>query len=129
MCAATAATEPVIRRDALEAGVHVNSVGYTTTGREVDAETVRDALVVVESRAAAMAESNDLRWAIRDGIAAEEPLHAELGEIVAGTRPGRTGREQVTLYKSLGVAAEDDAAAALALAAAEREGAGAVVEL
>jgi alanine dehydrogenase len=129
ICAATAATEPVIRRRALDAGVHVNSVGYTTTGREVDAETVRDALVVVESRAAAMAESNDLRWAIRDGIAAEEPLHAELGEIVAGTRPGRTGREQITLYKSMGVAAEDDAAAALALAAAEREGAGAVVEL
>jgi alanine dehydrogenase len=129
VCAATAATEPVIRRASLEPGVHVNSVGYTTGGREVDAETVRDALVVVESRAAAMAESNDVRWAIRDGIAAEDPVHAELGEIVAGTRPGRTGPEQITLYKSLGVAAEDDAAAALALAAAERLGAGTVVEL
>jgi alanine dehydrogenase len=129
VCAATAATEPVIRRDALEPGVHVNSVGYTTAGREVDAETVRDALVVVESRAAAMAESNDIRWAIRDGVAAENPVHAELGEIIAGTRPGRIGPDQITLYKSMGVAAEDDAAAALALAAAEREGAGAVVEL
>jgi alanine dehydrogenase len=129
VCAATAATEPVIRRDALEPGVHVNSVGYTTAGREVDAETVRDALVVVESRAAAMAESNDIRWAIRDGVAAEDPVHAELGEIVAGIRPGRTGPDQITLYKSMGVAAEDDAAAALALAGAERAGAGAVVEL
>jgi alanine dehydrogenase len=129
VCAATAATEPVIRRDALEPGAHVNSVGYTTAGREVDAETVRDAVVVVESRAAAMAESNDIRWAIRDGVAAEDPVHAELGEIVAGTRPGRTAPDQITLYKSMGVAAEDDAAAALALAAAEREGAGAVVEL
>jgi alanine dehydrogenase len=129
VCAATAATEPVIRRASLEPGVHVNSVGYTRGGREVDAETVRDALVVVESRAAAMAEGNDVRWAIRDGIAAEDPVHAELGEIVAGTRPGRTGPEQITLYKSLGVAAEDDAAAALALAAAERLGAGTVVEL
>jgi alanine dehydrogenase len=129
VCAATAATEPVIRRASLEPGVHVNSVGYTTTGREVDAETVRDALVVVEARAAAMAESNDIRWAIRDGVAADDPIHAELGEVVAGTRPGRTGPEQITLYKSMGVAAEDDAAAALALAAAEREGAGAVVEL
>ena len=129
VCATTAATEPVVRRDALEPGVHVNSVGYTTAGREVDAETVRDALVVVESRAAAMAESNDIRWAIRDGVAAEDPVHAELGEIVAGIRPGRTGPDQITLYKSMGVAAEDDAAAALALAGAERQGAGAVVEL
>lgn len=129
VCAATAATEPVISRDALEPGLHVNSVGYTTAGREVDAETVRDALLVVESRAAALAESNDIRWAIRDGVAAEDPVHAELGEIVAGTRPGRTGPDQITLYKSMGVAAEDDAAAALALAAAESEGAGAVVEL
>jgi ornithine cyclodeaminase/alanine dehydrogenase-like protein (mu-crystallin family) len=129
VCATTAATEPVVRRDALEPGVHVNSVGYTTAGREVDAETVRDALVVVESRAAAMAESNDIRWAIRDGVAAEDPVHAELGEIVAGIRPGRTGPDQITLYKSMGVAAEDDAAAALALAGAERAGAGAVVEL
>jgi alanine dehydrogenase len=129
VCTATAATEPVIRRELLEPGMHVNSVGYTTAGREVDAETIRDALVVVESRAAALAESNDVRWAIRDGIAAEDPLHAELGEIVAGTRPGRTGPEQITLYKSMGVAAEDDAAAALALAAAERDGAGTVIEL
>jgi alanine dehydrogenase len=129
VCAATAATEPVIRRACLDRGVHVNSVGYTTAGREVDAETVRDALVVVESRAAAMAESNDIRWAIRDGVAPKEPVHAEIGEIVAGTRPGRTGPEQITLYKSLGVAAEDDAAAALALAAAEREDLGTVLEL
>ena len=129
VCAATAATEPVVRRASLAPGIHVNSVGYTTGGREVDAETVRDALVVVESRAAAMAESNDIRWAIRDGVAAEDPVHAELGEIVAGTRSGRTGPEQITLYKSLGVAAEDDAAAALALVSAEREGVGAVVEL
>jgi ornithine cyclodeaminase len=129
VCAATAATEPVIRRELLEPGMHVNSVGYTTAGREVDAETIRDALVVVESRAAALAESNDVRVAIRDGIAAEDPLHAELGEIVAETRPGRSGPEQITLYKSMGVAAEDDAAAALALAAAERDGAGTVIEL
>jgi alanine dehydrogenase len=129
VCAATAATEPVVRREWLAPGTHVNSVGYTTAGREVDAETVRDALVVVESRAAALAESNDIRCAIRDGVAQHDAVHAELGELVAGTRPGRTSAEQITLYKSLGVAAEDDAAAALVLAAAERDGLGTVVEL
>jgi alanine dehydrogenase len=129
VCAATAAAEPVVRREWLAPGAHVNSVGYTTAGREVDTETVRDALVVVESRAAALAESNDIRWAIRDGIAEDEAVHAELGELVAGTRPGRSTAEQITLYKSLGVAVEDDAAAALVLAAAEREGLGTLVDL
>jgi alanine dehydrogenase len=129
VCAATAATEPVVRRGWLAPGAHVNSVGYTTAGREVDAETVRDALVVVESRGAALAESNDIRWAIRDGVAEHDAVQAEIGELVAGTRPGRTAAEQITLYKSLGVAAEDDAAATLVLAAAERDGLGAVVEL
>jgi alanine dehydrogenase len=104
-------------------------VGYTTEGREVDAETVRDAVVVVESRSAALAESNDIRWAIRDGVAERDAVHAELGEVVAGTKAGRTAADQITLYKSLGVAAEDDAAAALVLAGAEREGLGTVVEL
>jgi alanine dehydrogenase len=129
VCAATAATDPVVRREWLAPGTHVNSVGYTTAGREVDAATVRDALVVVESRAAALAESNDIRWAIRDGVPEDDAVHAELGELVAGTRDGRTDRDQITLYKSLGVAVEDDAAAALVLTAAERNGLGTVVEL
>ena len=130
VCAATAATEPVVRRERVERGAHVNSVGYTTAGREVDSDTIRDALVVVESRAAALAESNDIRWAIRDGVVAErDAVHAELGELVAGTRRGRAAADQITLYKSLGVAAEDDAAAALVVDASEREGLGTVVEL
>jgi alanine dehydrogenase len=85
--------------------------------------------VVVESRAAALAESSDIRLAVRDGIAEHDAVHAELGEIVARTRQGRTAADQITLYKSLGVAVEDDAAAALVLAAAEREGLGTIAEL
>jgi alanine dehydrogenase len=124
VCAATAATEPVVRREWLAPGMHVNSVGYTTAGREVDAETIRDAVVVVESREAALGESNDLRMS---GV--PDPVHAELGELVTGTHPGRTSNEEITLYKSMGVGAEDDAAAALVLEAAERDGLGAVVDL
>jgi ornithine cyclodeaminase len=124
VCAATAATEPVVRREWLAPGMHVNSVGYTTAGREVDADTIRDAVVVVESREAALGQSNDLRLS---GVA--DPVDAELGELVAGIHPGRTCTEQITLYKSLGVATEDDAAAVLVLTAAEREGLGTVVDL
>ena len=124
VCVATSATEPVLRREWLAPGAHVNSVGYTTSGRELDAATVRDALVVVESRESALAPppagSGDLEGA---------EVHAELGEIVAGTRPGRSGPDELTLYKSVGVALEDDAAAALALRGAEERGLGTVVEL
>jgi ornithine cyclodeaminase/alanine dehydrogenase-like protein (mu-crystallin family) len=133
VCVATAAQEPVLERDWLAAGAHVNSVGFTTSGRELAAEVVRDALVVVESRAAALAPapagSTDLLWPIRDGVIGEDHVHAELGEVVTGERPGRTADDQLTLYKSVGVGIEDDAAAALALEGARRRGVGAEVEL
>jgi ornithine cyclodeaminase/alanine dehydrogenase-like protein (mu-crystallin family) len=124
VCIATSATEPVLLREHVDPGTHVNSVGFTTEGRELDPALVRDSLVVVESRDSALASppagSTDLEGA---------EAHAELGEIVAGTRPGRTGDEQLTLYKSVGVALEDDAAARLALRGAEERGLGRVVEL
>jgi ornithine cyclodeaminase len=133
ICACTHSAEPVVRRAWLKRGAHVNSVGYNTAGREVDAETVRDALVVVESRSAALAPppggSNDLQWPIRDGLITPDHVHAELGEIVAGTRSGRTDEKQITLYKSVGVAVEDAAAAALVLRAARERGVGRTVEL
>ena len=111
-----------MRRDWLAPGAHVTSVGINPHGRELDAETVRDALVVVESRAAALAPfpggSNDLLWPLRDGVIDESHVHAELGELVAGTKPGRTSDDQLTLYKSVGVAVQDAAAVGLVLARA-----------
>jgi alanine dehydrogenase len=133
VCACTHAPEPVVRRSWLSLGAHVNSVGYNTEGREVDAETVRDAVVVVETRAAALAPppagSNDLLWPIRDGLVGEDHVHAEVGEIIAGNRPGRTGEDQLTLYKSVGVAVQDAAAVALVLSAAGARGLGREVDL
>jgi ornithine cyclodeaminase len=132
-CAATHATEPVIRRPWLTPGVHVTSVGYNRAGREVDDATVRDALVCVESRHAALAPfpagSNDLLEPIRDGVISAGHVHAELGELVAGRKPGRQSPGQITLYKSVGVAVQDAAAAALAIAAARRRPAGQQIEL
>jgi alanine dehydrogenase len=132
-CATTHAAEPVVRREWLSAGVHVTSVGYNPAGREVDDATIADALVCVESRSAVLAPlpagSNDLIEPIRSGIVGEGHIHAELGELVLGTRPGRTTPEQITLYKSVGVAAQDAAAAALVLAAARERGAGRDLEL
>jgi alanine dehydrogenase len=108
VCATTHADRPVLRREWLRPGTHVNSVGYNPSGAgEVDAATVADALVVVESREAALAEAVELR-----GV---DDVHAELGELVAGTRPGRSDDQQLTLYKSVGLAVQDAAAAALIL--------------
>ena len=133
VCATTHSPDPVVRREWLRDGVHVNSVGFNTAGREVDAETVRDALVVVESRASALAPvpagANELLWPIRDGIITADHVHAEVGELVAGTRPGRTRADEITLYKSVGVAAEDLAAASMVVAAALTRGLGTVVDI
>jgi ornithine cyclodeaminase len=133
VCATTHSPEPVVRRAWLSPGTHVNSVGYNLQGREVDAETVADALVVVESRASALAPppagSNDLLWPIRDGLIREDHVHGEIGELVTGRVTGRSSPEQITLYKSVGVAVQDAAAAALVLEAVARQGGGTQVEL
>jgi alanine dehydrogenase len=127
-CAASHAAEPVIRRSWLSPGVHITSVGFNPAGREIDDATIAAALVCVESRQAALAPfpagSNDLLIPIREGIITADHIHAELGELVAGGKPGRSSREQITLYKSVGVAVQDAAAAALVIAAARERGAG-----
>ncbi len=133
VCATTHSPDPVVRRAWLGDGTHVCSVGYNTAGREIDEDTIADARVVVESRAAALAPppggANDLLWPIRDGRITAEHIHAELGEIVAGSRPGRTDPAQITVYKSVGVAVEDAAAAALVLRLARERRAGREIEL
>jgi alanine dehydrogenase len=133
VCATTHSVEPVVRREWLEPGTHVTSVGYNPDGRELDDATVAEALVVVESRAAALAPfpsgASDLLGPIGAGLIGPEHVHAEIGELVAGTRPGRGAAGQLTLYKSVGVAVQDAAAAALVLAAARDRGAGAEIAL
>jgi len=111
----------------------VNSVGLNPNGREIDADTVRYSAVFVESRASALAPfpagANDLTWPIRDGVITEDHIRAEIGEVAGGERPGRTGDEELTLYKSVGVAVQDAAAAALVLKEATARGIGVEVEL
>jgi ornithine cyclodeaminase len=122
-CATTHADDPVVRRSWLAPGVHVTSVGCG--GHEIDDETVRDALVCVESRAAALAPypagSRDLLEPIATGVIPVGHVHTELGELVSGTKPGRQSPKQITLYKSVGVAVQDATAAALVLTAAREQ--------
>jgi ornithine cyclodeaminase len=122
-----------VRRESIQPGAHVTSVGYNPRGREVDDRTVVDALVVVESRAAALAPfpagSTDLLQPLERGLIGADHVHAEVGELVAGERTGRTSPDEITLYKSVGVAVQDGTAAALVLRAARARGAGREVEL
>ena len=125
--ATTASPEPVVRFEWLSPGVHVSSVGYGGGGSELDPAIVERAdLVVVEQRDSAFAPlpagAPELDPRGRDGV-------VELGEVIAGTAVGRRSGEQITLYKSVGVAVQDLAAAALVLAAARERGAGQEIEL
>lgn len=134
VCCATHAAAPVVRRAWLRPGTHVTSVGFNTAGEgEVDAETIRDALLVVESRSAAFAPpptgAIELARAVERGWITPDHAHAEIGELVAGTATGRTDPDQLTLYKSVGVAAQDAAAAMLVLRAAEAAGVGTEIAL
>jgi alanine dehydrogenase len=127
VAATTHSQQPVVRRAWLSPGAHVNSVGLNPSGREVDEATVADALVVVESRASALAPPP----AGAPELAGIDParIHAELGELVAGTKPGRRSPEEITLYKSVGVAVQDAAAATLVLAAARERSVGRELDL
>jgi ornithine cyclodeaminase len=132
VCATTASDEPVVRRAWLAPGTHVNSVGFNPRGREVDDELVAEALVVVESRATALAPlpagANDLLDPIARGVIGADDVHAEIGELVSGEKPGRTAPGQLTFYKSVGIAVQDAAAAALVLRAARHRGRGREVD-
>jgi alanine dehydrogenase len=123
--ACTHSPDPIVRLEWLAPGTHVGSVGLNPAGSELDPGVVDASLLVVESRESAFAPppGGAPELAGRDPSAA-----VELGEVVAG-RAGRTGAGELTLYKSVGVAVQDLAAAALVLAAARERGAGMEIEL
>jgi alanine dehydrogenase len=125
VCCCTDAREPVVRAAWLAPGTHVSSVGGTF-GPELDADTVQGGRVFVEWRGAALhpppAGAHELQGLDADDV-------TELGEVLAGTRPGRTSGDELTVYKSTGHAVEDAAAARLVYERARDTGAGRVVEL
>ncbi len=111
VCAATTTRSPVIQAEWLSPGMHVNSVGANApVKREVAGPVFARCRVVPDFQAQVLEEAGDLMAAIRDGAFAVSDVHAELGDIVAGKAPGREG-DEITLFKSVGVAIEDVACA------------------
>lgn len=127
---ATNSTVPLFRDADIAPGTHINAIGaYTPEMQEVPPETVVRARVIVDDMAAAHAEAGDLLQPLAAGLIAPSHFEMTLGAVTLGRVPGRRSAEEITLFKSVGVAAQDVAAAARALAHAEATGLGVVVEL
>lgn len=129
VCAATTSSRPVFEGEDLAPGTHVNGVGsFTLQMREIDGATVGRARVFVDSLESALAEAGDLVLAERDGVTRRADW-TELGLVAAGRDPGRRSDQEITLFKSVGHAVQDVAAATLAVRAARERGLGQEVEL
>jgi ornithine cyclodeaminase/alanine dehydrogenase-like protein (mu-crystallin family) len=125
ICTTTNATEPILKREWLTAGVHINAVGSSIpTTRELDTETMRDASLFVDRRESTISESGDFRLAELP----PEHIRGEIGDLLLGA-PGRASDDEITVFKSLGLAVEDLAAAEHVLRRAEAENVGSIVSL
>jgi ornithine cyclodeaminase/alanine dehydrogenase-like protein (mu-crystallin family) len=124
---ATSSKEPVIRREWIAPGAHINAVGSSVaTAREIDTATMAAASLFVDRRESTLNESGDYLMALRDG--AKPEIRAEIGEILIGAARGRTSRDEITLFKSLGIAIEDLASAQFLFDKAKAAGAGTWVD-
>lgn len=125
VCTTTSATEPVLEGEWLAPGCHVNLVGAAiATSAEADIDVVTRSRFFVDYRASAMDQAGELLAAIRDGFVSESHIAGEIGEVLDGSAPGRRDNGEITVYKSLGVAAQDLAAACAAFRNAERKNIG-----
>jgi ornithine cyclodeaminase len=109
---ATTAAEPILKRDWISPGAHLNVVGSSIpTTREVDGATLAAASLFVDRRESTINEGGDYLFALREGAIGPDHIRAEIGELVIGKHPGRTSPDEITLFKSLGLAIEDLASA------------------
>ena len=126
---ATSSATPVLERAWLAEGAHINAVGACLPHhRELDSATMATAAVFADSRESALAESGDVRLAVAEQAVPPVHIRAEIGELLSGTAPGRASDREITVFESLGLAAEDLAAAQGAYRNAARAGAGTWVD-
>ena len=122
---ATNSKKPVLDGRWLEEGVHINSIGaHTPTTRELDNFTVKKAKIVVDSREAALKEAGDLVIPISKKVISKRKIYAELGEIVLGRKKGRVSEDEITLFKSVGLAFQDAVVAKIVYEKAKKHGLG-----
>ena len=125
VCTCTSSREPIVRLAWLTPGAHVNSVGSSVpSARELDAELVAASSLFVDRRESTVNESGDYLAAVEEAGIGPDHIRAELGELLVGSAPGRRDDGELTLFKSLGLAVEDLAAAALCVERARERGIG-----
>jgi len=109
---ATSSQEPVLNKDWISSGAHVNAIGtHSPNSREIDSATIAAARIFVDRRESALNEAGDYLLAAKEGLIDADSILGELGELLIGTKQGRNSVDEITLFKSLGLAIEDVACA------------------
>ena len=130
LCTVTSAREPFLRGEWLSSGAHVNAVGSSiASARELDAAAVALGRFLGDRRESILHESGDFLLAVKEGAVTDDHLAGELGDVLLGRTPGRRSAEEITIFKSLGLAIEDLASAQFLFERAKSEGAGSWVDL
>jgi len=130
VCATTSSNDPVLYGDWVKPGTHINAVGVSQPhARELDSDIVKKSRLYVDRRESALKEPGDILVPLRDGVIGPDHIVGEIGEVVAGKAPGRRDANEITLFKSLGLAIEDLAAAKYVYEEAVKAGIGTRVEL
>jgi len=130
ICTATSSPTPIFDGNKVREGTHINGIGsHTPNARELDTAIIRRSTLVADSYEACLKEAGDIMIPIQEGIIDKSHIHAELGEIIVGKKAGRTRENEITLFKSNGLAIQDAAAAKLVYDKAAKAGIGTRVEL
>jgi ornithine cyclodeaminase len=130
VCTATDSQTPVFDGHSLQPGTHINAIGsYMPSMQEVDDVTLQQALIVVDSAEAVLKEAGELIMALENGTLTPDDVQLEIGHVLTGSHPGRSSAEQITYFKSVGVAVQDAAAAHVALQQAEANNLGTLLDL
>jgi ornithine cyclodeaminase len=121
ICTCTSSIEPLFSGELIRPGTHLNLIGtFQARAREVDAATIQRARVFVDTYEAAFAEAGEIVMPLQSGEIRREHVKGDLHEVVTAKRPGRTRREDITVFKSVGCALEDLVAARLAIQTLQR---------
>ena len=130
ICTATSSPTPIFDGYKIREGTHINSVGsHFPNVRELDTTTIKRSKLIADSYEACLNEAGDIMIPIQEGAINKSHLHAEIGEIITGKKPGRTDDKEITLFKSNGLAIQDAATAKLVYEKAVQAGIGTEVEL
>ena len=126
---ATSSRDPIVKREWVAPGTHINAVGSSiAAARELDGATVAASSLFVDRRESTVNESGDYLFALRENAIGPDHIRAEIGELLIGTAKGRTSRDEITLFKSLGLGIEDLASAAFIYEKVKRSGGGTFID-